>query len=1186
MPLSNSSKIDSKLKMSVGLSPSERNTSDELLAGYDESDNLWRLIIKYNGDIHNIAYKYGAVLEILTENCAIVTIAEPHILNFSYEKEVSYIEKPKRLFYDLNISKSESCISQVNNYPQYGLTGKGIIIGIIDTGIDYYHPDFIDQNNESRILFIWDQSLEGTPPEGFSHGAQFTQEQITEAISEGSRNDAFKKVPHQDIRGHGTHVAGIAAGNGRASNGQYRGVAPDAQLIVVKLGQPDYEGYPINSIDIMFGMKYLITKAEELGVPISINISVGSPFGAHDGSSLFEIFMQEMAMRWKTSICVGVGNEGAKGLHIHGNVSADDYIQFVVNGKTREISLDIWKSQTDFYQIELRSPNGMSTGEIPYQDRLLKYRLGNEKIIVQYQKSTPFNTKENILIEIINELDIQNEGIWTLVFHGFSVITGDFDIWLSSNEANVSFLNPTTDKTLTLPSTVQNVICVAGYDPLTGRIANFSGKGTAFWGMHMKPDISAPCTNIMSTYPPSSYTAMSGTSMAAPFATGSAALLMQWGIILANDPYLYGLKLRSYLCAGAKRTTGIQYPNITWGYGKMCLLNSLEILMGNTTFVSSTAAADIAMAQVDCPSDSEDIKANIISEEYINILVAYNNALLNLLNRNDKIILGNVFNQDFAIIYVHYSAIDEAVNGLDILSNLSLPNLFALMDHDSLSEANILPIHNNPNISLRGNGILIGILDTGIDYTHKAFLYEDNTTKILSIWDQTIHTGTPPINFNYGSEYTKEQIDEALQLDQPLDLVPTTDENGHGTFLAGIACGRDDNQYTGVAPDAKIIAVKLAPAKKYARYNNMLFDETKAAYQDTDLLTAMYYLIDTANTLNMPLVICLGLGTTQGGHDGDSYFPFPTMRQPVAVVAAAGNEGNARNHCYGFIPSTNQTYDLEVNVGDGEQGVSIYIWGYTPDKISVGIHSPSGEIVEKVAVRNKDSEIFRLVFYDTTIYVTYYIAIGSHGDQLTVVRLQNPEPGIWKIILFGDHIINGGFHAWLLPQIWLSRNTFFLQSTPNYTITEIANSNQSICVGAYNHIDQNLYIESSLGPTRHEQLRPDLLAPGVRIGGPLPGNSYGVMTGTSAAAAHVAGAAALIMEWGIVKGNFKGLNTQIIRSLLIAGCKRRTGITYPNNQYGYGQLDLLNTFREISTIPYKQSYQFYIDEFFNGFGDQ
>ncbi len=1172
--MNGNTKIDPELSIAMQLSSQQLEQSIQAGIGYNKSDKTWRLIVKYGGDLGRVAAKYNAASEILSEMYAIITIAEDYINDFSKETEVEYIEKPKGLVYQLQRGCWETCITPVNDYTAYNLKGDGVLIGIIDSGIDYSHPDFCDSNGNTRILRMWDQSIEGKSPEGFLHGTEYTSREINEIL----KNRSYEiQLPSSDFSGHGTMVAGVAAGNGRASDGSYRGVAPNAALAIVKLGATDYEGYPIKTIDVMFGIKYLITLARSLNMPLAINLSYGSSYGSRDGYGLFETYIDDMALQWKSVIVTGSGNDASRRRHTSGNIRSNNYINFSIGSYTSNVSLELWKSSVDKFSIEVIYPSGLSTGIVPDIQQVLKYGYRNESIFILSSPTTPFNTNDSIHIELITSLGFLEEGIWAIRLHPRIVLEGDYEVWLHSNgDDGCEFFNPVQSNTITLPGTAQNVITTAAYDYLNGNIANFSGRGN-LTTTRIKPDITAPGVLVITTSVNGGYAKASGTSIAAPFVTGACALMMQWGIVNHHDPYLYGSKVKAYLFSGTVRDKNIKYPNNIWGYGKLCLQNVMDNLMRDDSQASIKVMEQEVEEEQTKIEEAKELEYAIRSNDYVDLIAEKNASLLNYAKEGKDIIIGYEIEKNHTIIHVKKTVVNKVIGELAVMLSLSYPLLYGLLDVDSINAASILPVHNHPGLELEGQGVLVGILDTGVDYTHPAFIDENGNTRVKAIWDQTILTGNPPDSFLFGTEYDSDQINMAIHSDNPFDIVPSKDENGHGTFIAGVTCGREEGKYIGVAPKSEILCVKLAPAKQYAKENSMIFGKDVVAFQSTDVLMGLRYLIEKARSLNMPISILMGIGTAQGPHTGLSYERLTNYRSGVAIISACGNEGNSMNHVMGKINFTHDTQEQEVNIADEEEGIEINIWTYIPDKVSVGLVSPSGEVVDRIPVRNTMQAYLKLVFYDTTIWVDYFTSVGVTGEQLTVIRLKNPEPGIWRITIYGEFITDGRYHAWLPLRNWISEKTYFLNADSEYSITEFGNSFEVISVGAYNHTNQHLYVESGRGPTRLGNIKPDIIAPGVGIGGPLPNNTHGYKSGTSTAAAHVAGAAALLLQWGIVNGNQKDLDTQKIRTLLISGARKRTGIVYPNNQYGYGELDLLNTFKEMNTNAPLESYGLYID---------
>lgn len=526
-------------------------------------------------------------MEILSENYAIFTLQKekiPLLINYS---EIENIETPKTLTINLKETLNKSCITSVKNSENYNLTGQGVLIAIIDSGIDYTHIDFINQNGKSRILYLWDQTNDsGTAPKGFTSGSEYTNEQLNLAIS--SKNP-FEIVPQEDVLGHGTAVAGIAAGNGRASNGENMGVAPKASLIVVKLGEKGFPSFA-RTTEFMRALKYVSDKALELKMPLVINISYGTNDGPHNGKSLFETYIDEIAQKWKTSIVVASGNEGAAAHHYKGKIESGQIqeVKFFYAGKFPSFYITIWKNFVDSLTVELIFPNGQSTGEIIYYDLTRNYKFADASVFVNFSQPRFYNAFQEIFFNIKSNSEIAPIGIYTIRIRASTIVDGNYNIYLPTTEEvtlETAFIFPNIDTTLTLPSTAQNVITVGGYNASREIISDFSGRGYTLNYIYVKPDLVAPSEGILTAKVNGGYTVFSGTSMAAPFVTGSVALLMQWGIVDLNDPFLYGERIKAYLLSGAKRKSNITYPNNIWGYGTLCLFNTLNQLKNFQRFL-------------------------------------------------------------------------------------------------------------------------------------------------------------------------------------------------------------------------------------------------------------------------------------------------------------------------------------------------------------------------------------------------------------------------------------------------------------------------------------------------------------------------------------------------------------------------------------------------------------------------
>lgn len=544
-----------------------------------QQTGMVEVIVKYHGDILRVGQQVGADIEILTSNFAIATLDIAQLPSFYTFEEVEYIEVPKNLTFFLHNSLRASCINSVQSEMGYNLSGKGVLVGIIDSGIDYTHPDFRNEDGTSRILYIWDQTIQGSPPAGFKNGTEYDNNQLNTALGHPEPETI---VPSMDTAGHGTAVAGVAAGNGRASDGFQRGVAPEALIIVVKLGQRGIENFT-RSTEVMRATKYIIDKAETLTMPVSINLSYGTNNGSHDGTSLFESFIDSMAERWKTVISVATGNEGSAGHHFAADIKQREAInvEIAIAGSTKNVYMTLWKNFADTFTYELVAPSGRSSSTITPTESLINFTLDDVMVTVFNRQPAPYNESNEVYVMFQAQDDMIPQGIWNLIVRGNQVVDGRFDIWLPTIEdvtENTTFLRSNLDVTLTIPSTARKVISVGGYNASIETSADFSGRGYTRNNVYVKPDLVAPAVGITTVKAGGGYDSFTGTSIAAPFVTGSAALMMEWGIINGNDAFLYGQRIKAFLQKGAKRKFTIEYPNPIWGYGTLCLNGSMDFL--------------------------------------------------------------------------------------------------------------------------------------------------------------------------------------------------------------------------------------------------------------------------------------------------------------------------------------------------------------------------------------------------------------------------------------------------------------------------------------------------------------------------------------------------------------------------------------------------------------------------------
>ena len=577
-----SQKLENLLNLALDADQGERERSEELDVGYDKEENVWELIVKYSGTLEAVRQTARSVTELLN-GYAVIVIEEERIGQLAQLPEVEFIEKPKKLYFQTDVGRQVSCIDIVQDMP-LSLRGKGTLIGIVDSGIDYENAEFRNEDGTTRIVSLWDQSVNGRPPAGYLAGTEYTREQIDAALATEDQEVRRQMVKTSDVSGHGTAVAGIAAGNGRGSEGRrFRGAAPEAELIIVKMGAPREGGFP-RTTELMRGVDYIVRKAVELRRPVAINISFGNTYGSHDGTSLVERFLNDIADMWKNVICIGSGNEGASAGHVSGKVrrQISETVELAVQQREPALSIQIWKSYVDEMGVSVISPSGRQAG--PFYEFLgaQRYILGDTELLIYYGEPKPYSVKQEIYLSLLPGKQYIESGVWKIVLTPGRIVDGEYQMWLptqTSLNMGTAFLQPNSMSTLTIPSTASLAVTVAAYDARTFSYADFSGRGPA--GMYegenvLKPDIAAPGVRVTAPVPGGGYQSFSGTSFAAPFVTGSAALLMEWGIVRGNDPYLYGEKVKAYLRKGAKQLAGYErWPNALLGYGALCVRDSL-----------------------------------------------------------------------------------------------------------------------------------------------------------------------------------------------------------------------------------------------------------------------------------------------------------------------------------------------------------------------------------------------------------------------------------------------------------------------------------------------------------------------------------------------------------------------------------------------------------------------------------
>lgn len=563
-------KLEDQLSLALDTPAQMREKSDNLDTGYAPSENTWELIVKYNGNLDRLTG--GIRVEPLIAGYAIVTIPENLIGAFSRMEEIEFIEKPKKLYPQVTAGLGASCFYPLLQ-PVSGkaLSGQGVYMAILDSGIDYTDPMFRYADGTTKIAWLWDQGKRADaekgekPPQGFFTGVEYGRKMLNANLQKNSERLTT------DVTGHGTNVAKIAVQG-----------APESELIVVKLDTA--RGTYPSTVSLLRAFTYVAKKAQAENMPVAINLSYGNTYGAHDGSSLLERFIDNITEVGRNVICIGAGNEGASAGHFAGKLSENEIqrISFAMGTYERSFSMQLWKWYADRMDISILSPAGE-------QYLIRNQNAGGEaqqavmeqtKLLIFSGRPQPYRKREEVYIDFIPVETYLNTGIWTIEITPRRIANGELRLYMPSavvRSENTRFLLPSPAQTLTIPSTAQKVITVGAYNAYVRSYAAFSGRGDAGSDRaeNNKPDLTAPGVNIRIGEGESG-AVVSGTSYATPFVTAAAALLMEYGIVQGNDPFLYGEKVKAYLHAGARQLPGYDiWPNDQVGWGALCVSESL-----------------------------------------------------------------------------------------------------------------------------------------------------------------------------------------------------------------------------------------------------------------------------------------------------------------------------------------------------------------------------------------------------------------------------------------------------------------------------------------------------------------------------------------------------------------------------------------------------------------------------------
>lgn len=1108
-------------------------------------------------------------------NFALVYIPFSKLSELATSPEIQYMELPKSLITSDLESNREACVLQV--YSTYNVSGKGVIVGFIDSGIDYTHPAFADENGDTRIEYIYDLS---------DGNKVYDKNQINKAIKS---DDPYSIVQEQDLTGHGTHVAGEACGGGKIP-AKYRGVAPDSSIIMVKGSR----GKWVLSSQIMMGLKFLLDKSRELNMPLVVNISLSTNDGAHNGTSLLEQYISVISNLERVTIVVAAGNEGDSGHHAGGQFKSIQSRSFTVASDESMIVINIYKSILPDITINIIGPTGQQSGNVRISQGYFSGNIGRDRFDIYISGPKPFALESEIQIIITSvSSDYLIPGTWSIELVVVNDYEGGYSIWLPISEGlnpETRFLDPNQFNTLGIPATVSNIIAVGSYNGRTNTISTYSGRGEIDSCTQLiRPDVVAPGEGVIGPLPGGGYDTKTGTSMAAPIVTGICALLNEWGIVKGNDPYLFGQRLKYYLVKGAQRNrTDISYPNPSWGYGAVCANESFFTIENDMNMIRNSSLNRDNKLRIEVGNynqrDINDVDKNISSsmsmlnkfmknndmykDDIIGLIIQYYTdrdlVEINKLPNTSAVSISDTY----AIVMIPIKDISKLTPYIREILNIYNANLYTLSSLSPIEASGAPLFSKNPYLLLDGTGILVGIIDTGIDYLNKEFMREDETTRILKIWDQTIDGDKPVEGLNLGTEYTENQINEAIRISKeggdPYSIVPSKDEIGHGTMSAGIIGGRGiDPELVGAAPNCNFIVVKVKPAGDLILKYGGISTE-KLAYGNIELILAIRYLRIISTKLKKPMVIYFPFGTNIGAHDGtgdiEGILEAQGRRNGVIAVVGTGNQGDTQTHIEGRFSEDEKIKTIRIKVGKNQKDLNFQIYCQKPDKVEVGIISPSGEILDKIDVKFRQIEDYKFVYEGTTVTIIYLYPDNYNSDETIIIKFNDIREGIWQIRLYGEKIVDGRYWAWLPQRELLDNETRFFDPTQRTTLTMPGTAMGVLVTSYYNQDLNSIVSKSGRGYTRDGRIKPDISSGGVNAIVPKPGGGTTVANGSSVATSVLSGCCALILQWAIINGNDPDIRARKLISYIIRGAKMRQGDIYPNIDWGYGMLDIKNFF--------------------------
>ncbi len=1119
------------------------------IAEINLEEEMIEVIVKYVGTLDIAAEELGLMVELLDKNYAIVQVPIANIDKLHDYPNVIYVELPQDVALLQSLYNEDICINSEVGIAK-DLKGRGVLVAIIDSGIDYKHLDFIDENGNTRIEAIWDQGINiGMPPDGFLEGTLFTKLEINEALKSG------KSLGHFDSAGHGTAVAGVCCGNGRESNGIVVGIAPESDILVVKLSS---KGVGVaKTTDIMRAIKFSYDYAIIVGQPLVVNLSFGTSNGVRSGETLFETYINEVAESYISNIVVAMGNEGNTGHHYSNRVGEGEVldVEFSIQGGVTTFNLIVFKRFIDDMSMQIISPTGSASDVFKLINTVDVIRLDDYLLFVNASSPRPYSIETAVYIGFQNTGTVYGDEIWRIRVFGESILDGKIDMWLPIYELvgrRSFFLQASLETTLTLPATVKNVISVAGYNQVNDSIVGFSGRGNTINGL-AKPDIASPSVNIVTTRSGGGYDDYTGTSFASPMVAGVVALLLEWGIVRRNDQHLYGQRMKAYLQKGAKRPSEFgEYPNVEIGYGLLCLEGTLNLLRNDNRSIRGNVVGNLQGMLNNNP---------VTDEDYVDFIVEYSKELFDKIEATNYITINKIINDELMVVSVKATKLKEVFTDFFIPYKREASTLFSLCGTSALLASGIIGVQNNPPLELTGSGVLVGVVDTGIDYTNPSFINDIGESRILSMWDQS-QVGKKPDNFNYGREITNEEFNLALEAGE-FNL--TRDENGHGTFLASVMGGsKVSDANIGVAPNADLVVVKLKQAKEVAKVINFVSNDVTDIYQSTDVIQGIQYLMEKAKELNRPIAISIGLATNSGGHNGttflERYLESICFEYKVFVCSAVGNEGLNRRHAQIKLREGETEFFLFEVAED--QKVCVDIWLKYYEEVEIVITTPNGASTSIIPINEDFTKTKKFTDQRSEIYISYDRFFNSGVSNAIRVGLVTPQSGTWTFSIKGIKTIDGDINIWMPTGNMITQDTYILNAEIENTATIPASTDGICSVGGYNHRNNSFYSQSGRGGDIYRLNVPTLVAPSVEVLGSYP-FFQDTMSGTSVGSAIVGGCGALLLEWGVVRENLPKINTEVIRNILIKGAVRDEGINYPNESTGFGKLNLMESFKDL-----------------------